>query len=255
MKLLERFALLMGVFNTGDTKLSVEFLCERSSWLKDNLPPRLSVPKSIHAGLIERRAAATQQLGAKPLWEGYASIRDYPRPTAGSSRSSDQVRSTAVAGRFFAWLAAERAATTIVELGTGFGVSGMYWLAALKRNGHGRLLTFEPNEVWAEIARKNLAAISNNFDLVIGTFEDNIDAVLRADERIDIAFVDAIHISEVVFRQFDALVPRMRPGGLVLFDDIAFSDDMKSCWQKLATDPRIIASASLDGRLGIVELV
>jgi predicted O-methyltransferase YrrM len=234
--------------------ISVNFIQDAPSWLRRSLPPRFSPPKPADADLIEVRATKTQELGPRALWNGYEAVRDYPWATAGSARSSDQVRSAAPAGRLYAWLAAERAATTIVEFGTAFGVSGLYWLAGLKHSAGGRLLTFEPNETWAEIARENLAAVSERFDLVVGTFEDNIARMLRPGERVDIAFVDAIHTSEFVFRQFDILLPRMRPGGLVLFDDIDFSDDMASCWQTLAYDPRIVASATIDRRLGIIEL-
>ena len=83
----------------------------------------------------------------------------------------------------------------MVEFGTAFGVSGMYWLSGLESNNFGELLTFDPNEVWAEIARKNLSGISNRFQLVNGTFEDNIDAYLGSDRQIDMAFIDVIHTS------------------------------------------------------------
>jgi predicted O-methyltransferase YrrM len=253
MRALQNLSLLRS-FGGRTAAIPINFIQDGPGWLTRNLPARFSPPKPIDAELIEARAAETQALGAKALWNGYEAVRDYPRATSGSARSSDQVRSTASAGRLYAWLAAERAASTIVEFGTAFGVSGMYWLAGLKSNGTGRLLTFEPNETWAEIARGNLAAVNEKFDLVVGTFEDNIARMLKPGGRIDIAFVDAIHTSEFVFRQFAILLPLMQPGGLVLFDDIDFSDDMASCWQEVARDPRIVASATVDKRLGIVEL-
>jgi predicted O-methyltransferase YrrM len=239
----------------GETPDSVRFVCGGSGWLVRNLPePHFSPPKLVDADWIEARASETERMGAKPLWAGYAAVPNYSRAAADSKRRSDQVRSPALAGRLFAWLARERAATIIVEFGTAFGVSGMYWLAGLKGNRRGRLLTFEPNAVWVEIARANLASISDQFDLVTGTFEECIDLTLRPGQRIDIAFVDAIHTSAFVFRQFDILISRMAPGGLILFDDINFSDDMASCWHAISRDPRIVASATIGRRLGIVEL-
>lgn len=204
--------------------------------------------------MIEELASKTEALGAKPLWHGYKDVSNYPRTTTNTARSSNEVRSTAQAGRFFTWLAMKRCASTIVEFGTAFGISGMYWLAGLEKRRHGRLLTFEPNLIWAEIARQNLSRISDRFDLTVGTFEDNIDVTLRPGDRIDIAFVDAIHTGNFVSRQFEILVPRMQAGGLILLDDVNFSADMATCWQMLARDRRIHASATLDGRLGIAEL-
>jgi predicted O-methyltransferase YrrM len=204
---------------------------------------------------IERCAADTERLGIQPLWEGYRDVFDYPRRHESAQRTSDQVRSSALAGRFFAWLTARREPNVIVEFGTAFGVSGMYWLAGLERNQRGRLLTFEPNEIWAKIADRNLASISDRYHLTIGTFEESIENALRSGEEVDIAFVDAIHTSEFVFRQFQILVPRMRTGGLILFDDINFSSEMAQCWMSLASHPQVRASASIDGHVGIVELV
>ena len=240
---------------TGYTPVPVEFVREGSGWLTKNLPkPSFSPPKPVDADRIEARARETEKLGAKPLWSGYAEIPGHPQPGAGSTRKSDDVRSSALAGRLYAWLASERSAKLIIEFGTAFGVSGMYWLAGLKRTPAGRLLTFEPNVVWAEIARTNLASIGQHFELVVGTFEESIGTAMSSDQRIDIAFVDAIHTSEFVFRQFEILLPRMRPGGLVLFDDIDFSDNMAACWRALANDNRVAASATFSKRLGIVEL-
>lgn len=234
---------------------SVHFIRNGPGWLVRHLPePYFSPPKPVDADRIEARASETERMGAKPLWAGYAAVPNYPRAAPDSKRRSDQVRSPALAGRLFAWLAAERAPATIVEFGTAFGVSGMYWLAGLKLNSRGRLLTFEPNVEWASIAEANLASISRAFDLVTGTFEERIDSTLLPGQRIDIAFVDAIHTSAFVFRQFEILLPRMTAGGLVLFDDIDFSADMQSCWHTIARDPGVVASATFGRRLGIVEL-
>jgi predicted O-methyltransferase YrrM len=234
--------------------ISVEFTTRHRGWLTENLGPAVAPPAFPECQLIEQLALKTEELGAKPLWRGYENVPNYPRETANTERSSNQVRSTARAGRFFTWLAIKRRADLIVEFGTAFGISGMYWLAGLKKRGHGRLLTFEPNSIWAEIARENLSRISNRFDLTVGTFEGNIDARLKRGDRIDLAFVDAIHTGDFVRRQFEILAPRMQAGGLILFDDVNFSADMTACWQTLARDRRVHASATLDGRLGIAEL-
>jgi predicted O-methyltransferase YrrM len=141
----------------------------------------------------------------------------------------------------------------IVEFGTAFGVSGMYWLSGLQMNAFGRLLTFEPNEVWARIAGENLSVVSSRFELTVGTFEENIDRVLRPGESIDLAFIDAIHTSEFVRPQFEAVVARLAAGGLVLLDDIDFSRDMRSCWDGIREDDRVAASVEVE-RVGVVEL-
>lgn len=224
------------------------------SWLFDNFKgPLLRIPKALTSEKIEELAEKANQLGPKPLWEGYENLQNYPREVKETTRTANQVRTQAKVGDFYAHLVQKRKPSVVVEFGTAFGVSGMYWLSGLESNQFGELLTFDPNQVWAEIARKNLSAISDRFKLVDGTFEDNIDADLGSDRQINMAFIDAIHTSEFVFSQFEIVVSKLAPNGIVLLDDIYFSEDMKSAWKTIAVDDRVRASAAIE-RVGIVEL-
>jgi hypothetical protein len=84
-------------------------------------------------------------------------------------------------------------------------------------------------------------------------FEASIDSCLKSGEKIDIAFVDAIHTDEVVSRQIEILVRHLSPRALVLIDDISFSEDMRRCWNKWASDARVSASVAVADRVGIIE--
>jgi predicted O-methyltransferase YrrM len=183
-------------------------------------------------------------LGAKPLWEGYAE--------SGAERSAHEVGTMPSAGAFYSWLVVERDAATVVEFGTAFGFSGMYFLGGLEQLGAGKLFTFEPNGEWRRIAQQNLARVSGRFVSVEGTFEDNLATL--GDARIDVAFIDAIHTSAFVKPQFEIIAQRLSPGGIVLLDDITFSDDMAACWQELSSDERVAGAVELDGRIGVLEL-
>ena len=221
---------------------------KKGGWLGHNLaegfvPPMLPVHHTV-----EERAGKTHRTGDRPLWEGYQSVKGYPR--GGDTRKPDQVRSDALVGRFYSWLASQRREDAIVEFGTAFGVSGMYWLSGMSA---GQLYTFEPNANWAASAEENLRSISYRFTLTVDTFE-TVGPTLLAPQSVGIAFVDAIHTSEFVFRQYDILKPLMKPGALALFDDIDFSPDMADCWRRIAADPSLAASATLTDRVGIVEL-
>lgn len=193
--------------------------------------------------LIESLAAQTSALGEQPLWSGYG------QPNA--TRKPEQVRSDRAAGRLFAWLARNRKPRVIVEFGTAFGVSGMYWLSGL--NDSGELLTFEVNGDWAEIARKNLQAVSPHFTLTVGTFEEHCDRVLSG-RKIDLAFIDGIHTAEFVLPQFELVVARCSPGAVILLDDITFNDSMRGAWAKVRRDARVKDSAEFRKRIGIVSL-
>ncbi|WP_144186529.1 O-methyltransferase [Elioraea rosea] len=214
-------------------------------------------PAPPQSALIERIAAETEALGQQALWEGYAEayLRDAALPWAGKAmtRSSEQVRSQPRMGRVFAWLAATRRPRVIVEVGTAFGISGMYWVAGLEQAGAGEVVTFDPNETWHAIAKGNIARISPRATAVPRTMEDAISETLGG-RPVDLCFIDAIHTSEFVRAQLDLILPRLAPGALVLLDDITFSDDMAACWRALAEDKRFRASLALDDRVGLLEL-
>jgi predicted O-methyltransferase YrrM len=231
---------------------------EPDSWLRQNLPEHsLAVPPLARMRDIERIAASINTLGPQPLWEGYRATYqhkpDVPWAQAALSRTPDQVRSQAEIGCLFAWMAATRRPQLIVEFGTAFGISAMYWSAGLDQAGAGRLLTFEPNEVWQAIAAARLGEFSKRAIPVLGTFEDKIADYLKHGETIDMAFVDAIHTSDFVTPQVELLITRLAPGGLIILDDISFSDDMRQCWQRWANDRRVTASVAVADRVGILE--
>lgn len=118
------------------------YIRTRAGWLSENLPAEPLLELSEEA-VIEARSKAMDQTGPHRIWEGYDAVKEYPGGLI-KEHTASQVRTRATEERFFAWLATTRRATTVVEFGSAFGVSGMYWLAGLKPTG-GFLYAFEPN--------------------------------------------------------------------------------------------------------------
>jgi len=235
-------------------EISVEWIRkDNSSWLTQQFTEAIiKPPKNPFTKKIEQIAADTNKLGSQPLWDGYA--KGDPTNDRGATREPNDVRLDRSIGKLFSYIICMKKPNLIVEFGTAFGVSGMYFLSGLEANKHGKLYTYEPNEVWAEIARKNLSLISNRFKLTIGTFEENIDQHLQKNQKIDVAFIDAIHTSEFVLPQLEIVIARSGSKSIIILDDINFSEDMQQCWQKVAADERFSASATLGKSVGIVEL-
>ena len=233
----------------GNAKVSVRWVKRaEDSWLVQQFPGRTLRPaKSAYSGTVEKLARQTNELGPQPLWEGYNNA-------GGPTRMPNQVRTKASMGDLYTFLVQRRRPNIVVAFGTAFGVSGMYFLAGIESNGRGRLLTFEVNDVWARVARANLSQIGNRFDLVVGTFEDNVDKALPQGQHIDLAFIDAIHTKEFVLPQLEIVIARSSSGAIILLDDINFSDSMQACWKDVSADGRFKASGVLDERVGIVEL-
>jgi predicted O-methyltransferase YrrM len=219
---------------------------KRSGWLAAHLGETVILaPRFPHEAAIERRATQTDSLGEFSVHESYE--------LAESRRNSDAVRTPKALGRFYRWLVVQRRPEVVLEFGTAFGISGMYWLAGIEENGFGNLFTFEIQEEWRQIAVANLSSIGTRFTSIAGAFEDKVEETLQ-ERKIDLAFIDAIHTRAWVLPQFEQVMKRMRPGGLVAFDDIHFSEDMRETWKIIASDPRGVASVGLGGHVGLFEV-
>lgn len=229
-------------------KVSIRWLKrDPDSWCARNIDTDpLVVSKPMADRMIQKRIKQTEVLGEYALWEGYGQV--------GAKRDAKAVSTKRSIGCFYACLARWRQPGVVVEFGSAFGVSGMYWLAGIEERGCGELLSFEVNTEWSRIARENLDAISDRFRLTVGTFEDHIAIRLGGRKLIDIALIDAIHTSEFVSRQFEIVMSHLRPDGIVLLDDIDFSPDMAACWKRLAGDPRVLSSFEVDGHVGVLEM-
>jgi predicted O-methyltransferase YrrM len=193
--------------------------------------------------MIERRARRTNALGPQTLWEGYGELS--------ATRLPDGVRTTEALGCLYARLVEWTRPAVVVEVGTAFGVSGMYWLAGLERTGSGVLVTYEPNAAWREIALKNLSAVGERYVSILDKFEEGL---AHLPGPIDIAFLDGIHTDEFVSPQLEICFERASRGALILIDDIDFSADMKRGWQRWSQDERVVASVELGTRVGMLEL-
>jgi predicted O-methyltransferase YrrM len=190
--------------------------------------------------VIEARAEQTNAaVGESTPWHFYT-----------GKRTPAEVRTGRVFGQFYADLVRRMRPYNVIEFGAAFGVSGMYWTAALEAEHRGQLHSFEVNPDWAAIAEQNMAAVGTRFQMTIGAFEEHAQSV----NGVDIAFIDAVHTREWVMPQFDLVASRCRSGAIILLDDIDFSEDMRSCWRELALDPRVVGSVALSDHLGVVEL-
>lgn len=222
----------------------------QDSWLsKHFIGDFIKPPVSTYYSQIETLAKSTNQLGKQPLWKGYENNN-----IGTSTRLPDNVRSLPSVGNLFTYIVQLKKPEIVVEFGTAFGVSGMYFLAGLNLNDKGLLLTFDPNDVWAKIAKENLTHISSRFLLTIGTFEDHIKRVLPDNKKIDIAFIDAIHTKEFVIPQLELVIANSNKGAIIILDDISFSENMKACWNEVSIDDRFVSSLSFGNRVGTLEL-
>lgn len=107
-----------------------------------------------------------------------------------------------------------------VEVGTFTGFSALAIARALPSDGH--LLCCDVSEEWTAIGRRAWAraGVDDRIELRIAPALDTL-AGLPDEPIIDLVFIDADKPGYVDY--WEALLPRMRPGGLVLVDNTLWS--------------------------------
>jgi caffeoyl-CoA O-methyltransferase len=119
-------------------------------------------------------------------------------------------------GAFMTMLTQLAGATGALEIGTFTGYSAICVARGLADGG--RLTCCDVSEEWTSVARKywQRAGLADRIDLQLRPALETLQA-MPATESFDIAFIDADKTGYVSY--WDEVVPRMRPGGVILVDN------------------------------------
>ncbi|MFD4029091.1 O-methyltransferase [Streptomyces sp. NPDC058637] len=122
-------------------------------------------------------------------------------------------------GPLLAFLVRLTGARHIVEVGTFTGFSALAMALALPADG--RLIACDISEEWTAYGREawRKAGVDDRIDLRIAPALDTLRA-MAAEPHIDLAYLDADKGNYIAY--WEELVPRMRPGGLVVADNVLF---------------------------------
>ena len=142
-------------------------------------------------------------------------------------------------GRLLRILAESTKAKNVVEIGTGNGYSALWLCLGLKSTG-GQLVTHEIDHKQVVLARANFkrAGVENLVTVVEGNAHHT---VTKLKEPIDILFMDAEGGNLDYLNQ---LLPLVRPGGLILADNM----------RKPKPDPRFIKAITTNPNLETIFL-
>jgi caffeoyl-CoA O-methyltransferase len=126
-------------------------------------------------------------------------------------------------GAFFTVLTAALGVRSAVEVGTFTGYSALSIARGLADGGH--LLCCDVSEEWTSIGRRHweLAGVSDRIELRIGSASATLRS-LPAAASIDLAFIDADKRSNRDYTE--QLLPRLRPGGVLLIDNVLSGGDV-----------------------------
>ena len=121
-----------------------------------------------------------------------------------------------VEGELLYQIALASRATLVVEVGTSYGFSGLFWSAALKQTG-GFLHTIDISQKKYDASRKHFER-AGVAERVVSYLGDAAVVLPSIQGAIDIAFIDGT--DKLSSRKyFDLVWPRVRSGGSVLTDN------------------------------------
>ena len=104
---------------------------------------------------------------------------------------------------------------TIVEVGTSYGFSGLFWAAALKQTG-GHLHTIDMSQK-KYVSSKETFAQAGVAEIVVNHLGDAREIIPKISGQIDLAFIDAEKPLCRTF--FDLIWPNVKVGGSVITDN------------------------------------
>ena len=149
-------------------------------------------------------------------------------------------------GAFLRLMARLVGARSAVEVGTFTGYSSICIARGLAEGG--RLLCCDVSEEWTAVARRywQRAGVEDRIELVLAPAVETLSA-LPTDPTIDLVFIDADKGGYPAY--WRELVPRVRPGGVLLLDNVlrggsvvdddAAADEMRAFNDMVSADDRV----------------
>jgi len=139
--------------------------------------------------------------------------------------------------------------TKIIELGTSLGINTLY----MATKSTAVVYTFEGCAETSLIAQANFKTIGySNIKQITGDLNLSLpDFCSQYSGKIDLAFIDANHQYEPTLTYFNLLLTISHSKSIIIIDDIYWSREMTSAWEKIKSHPQVTSTIDLY-KLGIV---
>ena len=141
--------------------------------------------------------------------------------------------------------------TTILELGTSFGLSTLY----LARGApEARVYTIEGCPQTHRIAQHHFELLKQgNIEPVLGSFRTRLPDVMGELDRLDLAFIDGHHEETATLDYVEKCLGHAHEGTLIIVDDIHWSRGMREAWRAIKDHPKVTITVDLF-KMGLVFL-
>jgi predicted O-methyltransferase YrrM len=146
-------------------------------------------------------------------------------------------------GRVLYALAKEFKPATIIELGTGIGISTAY---LVKGCPVCRVFSIEGDTEKINFAAKSLEQLElKNVTLINGLFKDLLPDLLTEAVHPVMVFVDGDHSYSGTMVNFAEIIKSLNHEIIVVFDDIRWSKEMERAWSDIKQNPAVTVSIDL----------
>jgi predicted O-methyltransferase YrrM len=119
-----------------------------------------------------------------------------------------------------------------VEIGTSWGFGATHFALG---NPEGWVYTIELHQEFRDIFKSSTYYQEiSNVEIIP---DSSSNAVHRFGENsIELLFIDGNHTYEGAKEDYNNYFPKVREGGIILIDDIDFTDDMRRFWEEIKED-------------------
>jgi predicted O-methyltransferase YrrM len=131
----------------------------------------------------------------------------------------------------------------MLELGTSLGISSAYLSLA---NPNGKLYTVEGSQNIAAISQRNFQSLGlKNIEQHIGNFDTELPGIIQNNDPFNLIFFDGNHRQDPTLAYFNELIEKTASSSVFIFDDIHWSAEMESAWDKIKNHPSILLTIDL----------
>ncbi len=132
---------------------------------------------------------------------------------------------------------------TILEFGTGLGIGSIFMASA---DPGASVISLEGAMQLAQEAHKNCELLGlSNIKITLGTFNESLPKILQSNKRFDLIFIDGNHTGNATIEYFENCLPHLNIPGTFIVDDIRWSQDMLSAWNKIIKHENVSVSVDL----------